>query len=290
MIRPYDRQIAYLDRVRSRRRLAHGYLFYGPDRAGMLATAKALARSLCCAGYRGEVSRAEAIVKTGSDGCRDCAAVDADTHQSVILLDVAHALAPPKETRKEISIDDIRELKRRFSLAALGDAWRIAIINGADTMSRDAEVAFLKLLEEPGEQALFLLMSASRESVAPTIASRAVPLGFLGGDAPAADADEYSAVRAALGAGIPEALLLSENMSGDRALRAAAIRAVLDILRERLSAAVVPEERRRLAACLARVLDIAVLMETTNVNPRLALDAAFLEHAALGHDGKKTKV
>lgn len=275
MILGYQRQIKYLDRVLRRGRLAHAYLFYGPDTAGMLPVAHALAKTLFCTNYRGETS----IVEAG-DGCRDCAAVDADAHPGVLLLDVAHPLMPAKETRKEISIDDIRELKRLFSLAAAGDAWRVAIINRADIISRDAEVAFLKLLEEPGERTLFLLISDSRETVAPTIASRAVPLGFLGGDAPAALAQTCSAVRAALTAGIPESLALSEKMASDAAARNAAMFAVLDILRVRLHAAGAPEEQRALAVRLRRVLDIAVMMETTNVNPRLALDAAFLEHAA----------
>lgn len=272
MIRGYERQITYLERVRARGRLAHAYLFYGPDRCGILAIAKSLIKGLYCPNYGGETS----LVKAG-DGCRECAAVDADTHPAVILLDLEHSLTSEKETRKKIPIDDIHELRRRFSLAAAGGAWRVAIVHHADTMSEDARDAFLKLLEEPGAQTLFILITDARESVSPTIRSRAVPLGFFGGDVAGADDTMKGATRIALSSGIPEALALSERIAGDAAARTAAIRAVLDLLRARIYAARASGDRVEAARRISRVLDIAAAAETTNVNARLAMDAIFLE-------------
>ena len=287
MILGYDRQIAYLDRVMARGRLAHAYLFYGPDGAGMLSIAKAMAKALHCpARLETEFPSGNSVSKSireAGDGCKICAAIDADTHPGVTLLDRAHSLTSKKEALRDIPIDDLREVKRRFSLAAAGDAWRVAIIHDADTMSRDAQVAFLKLLEEPGERALFLLTSDARESVAPTIASRAVAIGFLGGTNPAVDEAMRTAVQRALAAGIPEALALSEKIAGDRAGEAAVVSALVDDLRMRMHAAAMPRERYLLAARIARVLTIATLRETTNVNPRLALDVMLLENVGSAH-------
>lgn len=275
----------YLERVRSRGRLAHAYLFYGPDAEGMMRIAKTLVKSLRCPDYIGSTSivHEHRLNYGGEDSivnghvCGECAAVDADTHPDVVLLDLEHSLTSGKETRKKIPIDDIHELKRRFSLAAAGNAWRVAIIRQIDTMSGDAADAFLKLLEEPGAQTLFILINDSRESVAPTIWSRTVHIGFFGGDDGGADEKMRAAVRAALASGIPEALALSEEVAGDAALWTAAIRAALDMLRARMRAVPASGERVQASRRISRVLDIATIAETTNVNARLAMDAVFLE-------------
>lgn len=279
MILGNERQIRYLDRVMARGRLAHAYLFYGPDEAGMLAVAKAIAKMLCCTSVRSSTPNSyvggDVLVANAGDGCRECAAIDAGAHYDVILLDLAHSLAPVKEKRKEIPIDDIRELKRRFSLSAPGEHWRIAIINQADTMSSEAANAFLKLLEEPGERTLFILITSARDLIAPTIASRAVPIRF----AAAADSGDEKmrlAVEKALERGIPETLAFAEKVISDAAMRSRAIHAVIGFLRAKLHSAA-PADRLRLGRHISRALELAEIIETTNVNSRLALDVMLLE-------------
>ena len=83
-------------------------------------------------------------------------------------------------------------------------------------------------------------------------------------------------VRTALNGGIPELLALSEKVSQDALTRASAIIAVISLLRAKMHAVSAGDERLRMARRLMRVLDIATILETTNVNCRLALDAMFL--------------
>ncbi|OGZ97160.1 MAG: hypothetical protein A3B34_02705 [Candidatus Sungbacteria bacterium RIFCSPLOWO2_01_FULL_54_21] len=268
--------IAYLDRVMARDRLAHAYLFCGPDGAGMMAIAKAIAKALAHPSGRDDVS-----IGTADDGCPVCAAIDANTYPDAILLDVTHSLTSQKEARKEIPIDDIRELKRIFSLAPAGGAWRVAIIGQADTMSWDAADAFLKLLEEPGERTLFILTVSHRESVPATIRSRTVILDFF--DRPRTEEKVAALVRRAVAGGIPDVLALSEKIAGDPPVRSAAIAVVQDLLRANMHAAQTPDDRSRLARRLARVLDVATILETTNVNARLALDVLLLDSMRDAH-------
>lgn len=141
----HKRQLDYLNRVIERDALAHAYLFYGPAHVGKTTVAQEIARRL-----------------------------DAE----VTLLDRQHPLVAEKDEPKEIPIADIRELKRRFSFAAHGDRWRVAIIDEADTMSEEAANAFLKLLEEPGGRTLFFLIAGRREALPPTVVSRCCPVRF----------------------------------------------------------------------------------------------------------------
>lgn len=77
-----------------------------------------------------------------------------------------------------ITIRQIRDLKHKFSLSGFGNLKKIAIIENADAMHQEAANAFLKLLEEPRGDALFILMAYARSSVLATIASRAVEVRF----------------------------------------------------------------------------------------------------------------
>ncbi len=178
----HERQIAYLERVLKKRRAAHAYLFTGPENIGKRTVAKFFARSLLCTASSAKLG--------GCGVCADCRAVEMDTHTNLLVLDVAHALVPPKkeEGRTRISLDDIHEVRRRFSFAPRADEWRIALIDGAEDMSGEAANGLLKLLEEPGERVIFLLITAHPELVLPTIVSRAEVMRFL----PVADRAIYA--------------------------------------------------------------------------------------------------
>ena len=139
----HDRQIQFLNSCRTRGTLPHAYLFHGPEHVGKLTIALMLAQSFFCP----EVSKDDMRSVCGT--CQSCQAIANYRHPSIFFLDTAHTLVSKKENRKEIPIEDIRELKRILSFAPQGNQWRLAIINEAEKMSTEAANAFLKLLEEP---------------------------------------------------------------------------------------------------------------------------------------------
>ncbi len=225
---------------------AHAYFFYGPDLA---------ARSSAIAG----------IVRAASGSAQPLA----------VALDVATPLTRDGGSRSEISIDDIRELKRLFSVAAAGGSWRIAVIGDADRLSPEAANAFLKLLEEPGERTLFIVTAETREAVLPTIVSRTQPVFFGGAHA---ESSEVAALkkeikRHASGNGLPELFLISRDAAFDRGRQRECIGALAGYARDRM---IERPDSAASAAFARRVLEIAGIVATTNVNPRLALDAAFV--------------
>ena len=89
------------------------------------------------------------------------------------LLTVERAWDPRrKRLRGEIVVEDTREIAAFFRLTAAEEGWRIVIVDGAEEMNRNAANAVLKILEEPPDRALLLLVSHNPGRLLPTIRSR----------------------------------------------------------------------------------------------------------------------
>jgi DNA polymerase III subunit delta' len=72
----------------------------------------------------------------------------------------------------EIRIDDVREIIQSLHRGSGTGGWRIAIVDCADDLNRSSANALLKLIEEPPERALFLLVAHQPGRILPTIRSR----------------------------------------------------------------------------------------------------------------------
>lgn len=85
----------------------------------------------------------------------------------------------PLESAKEISISQIRDLIWKLSLRPYSALFKIAIIDQAHLMSREAQNCFLKTLEEPKGNSLLILISEYPETLLPTIISRVQKINFF---------------------------------------------------------------------------------------------------------------
>ncbi len=153
----HDRQKDILRRALGSGRLAHAYLFSGPDGVGKRLMALALVRGVFC--------------REGA-GCGDCLAcrkVDHGNHPDLHLLEAEGA---------SIKIDQVRDLQRQMALRPLEAPRKVALVDGADRLSPSAANALLKTLEEPTGEALFILLTSRPEGVLPTIRSRCQRLPF----------------------------------------------------------------------------------------------------------------
>lgn len=299
MILGHDSQKEYFKKT-VKKGLGHAYLFYGPEHVGKLTFAKSLAKTFFCGSAHGVLDKV-------CYACSGCVKIENDVHPSVTLLDLEHTLLSEKEERKKIPIEDITELKRIFSYASSGKDYRIAIINDADKMSSDAANSFLKLLEEPGEMSLFILIAPSRESLISTIASRAVPIRFspvpngvfksfleankvrdkesildLSFGRPGImirlieergfyeeETKRASTYASAFKNGIPELF----RISGDLAGNPKEVRKFSEFLVRSLRESVLHGGGKKEIESLKWILHVSSLLESTNINPRLALDA-----------------
>jgi DNA polymerase-3 subunit delta' len=74
--------------------------------------------------------------------------------------------------RSEIVVEDAREIGAFLRLTPAEGGWRVVVVDGADEMNRSAANALLKILEEPPQRALLVLVAHSPGRLLPTIRSR----------------------------------------------------------------------------------------------------------------------
>lgn len=168
MILGHKRIISRLNAILANGNIPHAFLFYGPENIGKLTIAKEFAKSLFC------VKNQSKNLEKNCNFCHECSAINDWKHTGVIFLEPGRHLSDEKTAEKEIGISDIRELKRILSLKTREGSYRPVIINSAENLTEEAQNSLLKILEEPGERNIFILISKNPELLFPTIVSRCI--------------------------------------------------------------------------------------------------------------------
>jgi DNA polymerase-3 subunit gamma/tau len=122
--------------------------------------AKILARSLNC--ERGGPT----VTPCGE--CESCLTIAAGTSIDVIEMDAA----------SNRSVDDVRDLRERVAYAPAGGHWKVYILDEAHMLTKEAWNAFLKTLEEPPPNTVFVLATTEAHKVMATIADRCQRFDF----------------------------------------------------------------------------------------------------------------
>ena len=79
----------------------------------------------------------------------------------------------PKPDGKVISVYTVRAMINKMQMSSMSGDWRVILIDSVDQLNNFASNAILKLLEEPPEKTLFLLVVHQLANVLPTVRSRA---------------------------------------------------------------------------------------------------------------------
>lgn len=79
----------------------------------------------------------------------------------------------PKPDGKVISVYTVRAMINKMQMSSMSGQWRVVLIDSVDQLNSAASNAILKLLEEPPEKTLFLLVVHQLANVLPTVRSRA---------------------------------------------------------------------------------------------------------------------
>ncbi len=146
--------------------LNHGWIIAGPKGAGKATLAYRMARGLLDPRALSRDSDFEV-----SPEARVFHLVAANAHPDLF---VAARAWDEKKSRyqSEITVETIRKLISFMNRTAAGGGERVAIIDTADDMNRNAANALLKVLEEPPANTTLLLLSAAPGRLVATIRSR----------------------------------------------------------------------------------------------------------------------
>lgn len=83
-----------------------------------------------------------------------------------------------EKRKRDITVEQSRDLKRRIVTSSWGVGQRFVVIDGADTLNEEASNALLKLFEEPPARTVFFLIVEHEHALLPTIRSRAQVFHF----------------------------------------------------------------------------------------------------------------
>ena len=195
----------YLITTANAGRIPHAQLFIGPEGSGTLPMAMAYAQYILCNNSDGENT-------TGNSACNlkfehishpdmhfvyPITSTDEVKGDSVVstnfldqwrgfvkenpygsLFDWYKKLEIPKK-QGIISVKESAAINKNLSLKAYEGGYKVMIIWMADKMRTDAANKLLKLLEEPPEKTIFILISESIDDLLQTIISRCQVVDFL---------------------------------------------------------------------------------------------------------------
>lgn len=157
----HDRIVEVLRRSLRTGKTAHSYLFEGLTGCGRKKTALALIQAIFCS----------AVADDACGVCPSCRKVAGENHADI------HTIAPLPDKR-DISIEQLREMQRTLSLRPYEAPRKACIIEPAERMSVNAANSLLKTLEEPPGDALIILLTENAGMLLPTIRSRCQLIRF----------------------------------------------------------------------------------------------------------------
>ncbi len=178
-----ERPIRILNTLLKNRSLPHAFLFTGTKGVGKQATAVALAMTFNCQREMSGI-KAEDPPKQEKDSrsiksdftalescgvCKTCRKIDSGNHADIIRIQPSGAF---------IKIAQIRELLDTLAMKPYEARIRVVVISDAQAMNAAASNALLKILEEPPDRTVLVLIATQKSDLLPTIVSRCQHIGF----------------------------------------------------------------------------------------------------------------
>ncbi|MCG2633755.1 MAG: DNA polymerase III subunit delta' [Gammaproteobacteria bacterium] len=164
--------------------MPHALLLHGPTGVGKRRFAEVLSQSLLCPDRN----------EHGACGaCPACLQFQAGSHPDCLVVAPLQADPPPEfgqfpslpsqQGRKApktpvVAIDQVRDLSGLMLRTSHQGGWRICVLPVAEALNPAAANGLLKLLEEPPEKLVFILVADEPGKLLPTIRSRCQMLHF----------------------------------------------------------------------------------------------------------------
>ncbi len=177
-----DKAIAVLQRALASGKLAHAYIFAGPEGVGKFKTAREWARLLLCKNPVVEETDA-AVFADSCDSCQSCRLFEAGSHPDFnsIYKELLEFTKDNKgkKTPVDLPIDVIREfLIAKVPTRPMLSERKVFVVSEAERLNASSQNALLKSLEEPPEYCCIILLCTRMERLLPTTKSRCQIIRF----------------------------------------------------------------------------------------------------------------
>lgn len=139
-------------------KVSHSYLFIGNSGIGKKLIAKEFAKAILCLGDN-----------KYCNNCKSCLEFDGRNNPDFILIE---------PEGNNIKIEQIRNMQKGVQEKPIISSKKVYIIDNADLMTKEAQNALLKTLEEPPEFVTIILIGENENAFLATIKSRCMILHF----------------------------------------------------------------------------------------------------------------
>ena len=147
-------------------KLSHAYLFYGPKSIGKKTLVKKFIENLMC--YDDDKNKKE----IPCEKCNACSQIQKNLHSDITWL-------KKEKDKKDITVEQIRQLEEKLSVSSFFKSYKIAIIENAEQMNLASANALLKTLEEPTKKTIIILITSQISKIPKTILSRTQKIKLL---------------------------------------------------------------------------------------------------------------
>ena len=139
-------------------KVSHSYLFIGMSGIGKKLIAKEFAKAILCLGDN-----------KYCDNCKSCLEFDGQNNPDFFIVE---------PDGNAIKIDQIRNMQKGVQEKPIISRSKVYIIDNADFMTKEAQNALLKTLEEPPEFVTIILIGENENEFLTTIKSRCMIIHF----------------------------------------------------------------------------------------------------------------
>lgn len=156
------KSVEFLKRTINNASFNHAYIFAGPQGVGKTTLAKMFAQAAI----------------GGSQLNLDTDFQDKQALLDLILIEPETVERKDVIKTRDIPIEAVREAQQKLSLFPYHGKYKVLIVSDAQRMNNSAQNALLKLLEEPNQTSILILVTNELDKILPTVQSRCEKINF----------------------------------------------------------------------------------------------------------------
>ena len=161
-IKGHEKEIEQIKKMLKNGRIPHALLFSGPEGIGKKTLALELVKYLNC-----ENPDCEQVLSC--EQCPSCLRINGGRQPELFLIE---------DSEGSIKLEEVKNMASLLSLKSNLSNYKAIIIDNSQLLRVEAANSLLKIMEEPGEKTIFILISSNENMLLPTIKSRLQKISF----------------------------------------------------------------------------------------------------------------